>query len=400
MFGVVYLGKYLYRLVLLFNPFSLRSNQSINQSIKKTTWLCVNWNELQYLALRQVATGQLPVVRLPLVSLKILWKYSWNSRTCASSGYQAAFSPPHQPGNEENHTPLFTFCDRGALGQCAVTVQVAHDAVCVAGSSIQILYRHLQSLVCTGKGEKKVCNVCFKEKPIDSHIISKRVLDKAYEDRECRSIMLVDSQRPLTISTPSAWVEKLECGQCDRSTSRLEGAFVTRFHTYAPNIELHRQDALLFLLYGYRVLSMRKTFQYSVKDKLASYEELEAFMVQVWNIRRALLHGTEIDFSATNRVLFHVLTKRETKKSSYQIALVPCCVDLTAADPGHPDLKCCPLIYTKVRHCCWAVLLGDHTAADLQRHFWRMIDCIDCQLSQEKIEPQGIVRKNILRIEV
>lgn len=264
---------------------------------------------------------------------------------------------------------------------------------------MQTLCRYLQSLADTGKGKKKACNVCFKEKPIDSHIITESLLEEACGDRECRSIILVDLERnSLTISTPTGWVEKLECGPCDRSTSKLEGEFVKRFkNTYTPSTELHREDALLFLLYGYRVLSMRDVFKYAVNDKLASYKELETFMVQVWTIRRALLHGTKINFAATNRVLFHVFTPSETGASDYRITLTLCNVHLTDVDP---DLGWCPLIYAKALHCCWAVLLGEHKAANIQKHFPRMISRIDHELSQEKIEPRGIVRKNSLKIKV
>ena len=34
------------------------------------------------------------------VNLTILRKYTGNSGVCASSGYQAVFSPPTRPGNE------------------------------------------------------------------------------------------------------------------------------------------------------------------------------------------------------------------------------------------------------------------------------------------------------------
>lgn len=148
---------------------------------------------------------------------------------------------------------------------------------------------------------------------------------------------------------------------------------------------------------------MRNILQYAVKDELASYKELELFMVQVWKIRRALMkQQREIRWNeefdcARNRVLFHILTRNEAKRSGYRIALVLRNVDLTALDQ---DLTCCPLIYTKTLHCCWAVLLGEHKAANLQQHFPKIISCIDHQLSQEKIEPQGIVRKNSLKITV
>jgi len=265
---------------------------------------------------------------------------------------------------------------------------------------MQTLDKYLESLADTGEGEKKVCNICFKEKPINSHIITERVLEEACGDRESRSIMFVDLERnSLTISTPARWVEKLECGRCDRSTSKLEGEFVQRLkNTYTPSTELHERDALLFLFYSYRFLSMRDVFKYAV-DKLCSRYVLKEFMKQVWTIRRAWLHGkeTETDSSAIDRVLFYVFTQSETDTSNYQIILTPCVRDLSDVDPS---LGCCPLIYAKVLHCCWAVLLGEYKAANIQKHFRRMIDSIDHELSQVKVEPRGIVRKNSLKSKV
>lgn len=277
---------------------------------------------------------------------------------------------------------------------------------CIAGSSIQTLCGYLESLACTGVGDK-LCNVCFVGEPIDSHIITRKLLEAACEGQECRTLFLVDLKRKsTTIVSPTTWVQKLECEHCDNSTSHLEGGFVSRcLKHYKPRIPLSRNDVLVFLLYGYRTLCMRNVLQYAVKDELASYKELESFMVQVWKIRRALMKqqreirwNEEFDW-ARNRVLFHVLTRAEAERSSYRIALVLCNVDLTALDQ---DLTSCPLIYTKTLHCCWAVLLGEHKAAKLQQHFLSIINCIDHQLSQEKIhvEPQGIVRKNSLKITV
>ena len=277
--------------------------------------------------------------------------------------------------------------------------------VAFAGLIMRIwtLCGYLGSLATTGVGDGKRCNVCFEKEPIDSHIITGKLLEAAFQGQECRTLLSVDMQRKLTtVITPATFVEKLECGGCDGSTSYLEGKFLRRLTCYKPSTPLHENDVLIFLVYGYRMLCMRNVLQYAVKDKLASYGELQSFMVQVWTIRRALQKGREIDFEgARNRVFFHVFTKADTDAStcSYRIELVLCSVDLTEVDP---DLKCCPLIYTKALHCCWAVLLGDpqyHTAAHLQQFFLRMISRIDHQLSQEKVV-QGIVRKNSLKIKL
>ena len=274
------------------------------------------------------------------------------------------------------------------------------NAICTAG-----LREHLRSLADTGKA-LKMCNVCFQRKPIDSHIISKGVLEKACKDGKHRTIMLVDSQRPLTNTTPTTCVVKLECEKCDGSTSSEERAFIERFDTYT---KLESQDALLFLVYGYRFLNVRNILKYAVRDELANYEEdLEPFLIEVWNIRNSLLKCKEqvdreqvyraaTSRAATNRVLFQVLTESETDQCSYRFALVLCSVDLTAIDP---DLKCCPLIYTRARHCCWVVLLGKHRAPDLQEHFPRMIYGIENHLSRVKIEPEGIVMKDRLKIKL
>lgn len=282
------------------------------------------------------------------------------------------------------------------------------NAVCIAGSDVQTFDKYLKSLANTGRREK-VCNICFKEKPIDSHVITERVLEEACGDREWRSIMLVDRERnSLTISTPAGWVEKLECERCDRSTSKLEGKFFQRLNTYytPSTTKLHREDAQLFLVYTYRFLSMRDVFRYAENKlcsydeyKLCSYDVLKEFMEQVWTFRRDLLHRkeTEIDSSAIDRVLFYVFTQSETDKCNYRIIIIPRIMDLSDVDP---DLGRCPLIYFKALHCCLAVLLGEHKAANIQKHFRRMIDSIDNKLSQKKVEPRGIVEKDILEIKV
>ena len=183
---------------------------------------------------------------------------------------------------------------------------------------------------------------------------------------------MVDQRRQsLTITSPDGFKEKLECPECDSSTSFLEGKFINRLlftKHYKPGTGLHEDDALLFLSYAYRMLSMRNVLQYAVEDEVASYQDLESFMIQVWKIRRGLPPQTES--YARDKVLFHVFTDSETDAAEYRITLTLCKVDLTDLDQS---LGSCPLIYVRALHCCWAVLLGTHRAADLQHHFERMI---------------------------
>ena len=242
-----------------------------------------------------------------------------------------------------------------------------------------------------------MCNICFKKKPINSHIVSGGVLEGACEN--CQSILVVDQRRhSLTITSPDGFKEKLECAECDHSTSHLEGKFIERLlktKYYKPGTGLHEDDALLFLSYAYRMLSMRNVLEYAVEDEVASYQDLESFMVEVWKIRRGLLPQTES--FARDKVLFHVFTDSETDAAEYRITLTPCKVDLTDLDLS---LGYCPLIYVRALHCCWAVLLGRHRAADLHDHFQRMIHGIDRLLSKEKVEIRGFVRKNSLQFKV
>lgn len=256
---------------------------------------------------------------------------------------------------------------------------------------------HLRSLAQTGKGKQKVCNVCFEKKPIDSHYITKGVLEGTCG--KCQSILVVDQQKQsLTIMSPDGFKEKLECADCDGSTSHLEGKFIDRLlftKHYKPGTGLHKDDALLFLSYAYRMLSMRNVLEYAVKDEVASYQDLESFMVQVWKIRRGLLPQTES--YARDKVLFHVLTESETDAAEYRVTLTLCKGNLTDLDQS---LGYCPLIYVRACHCCWAVLLGTHRATDLQRHFERMTHRIQDLLSKEKVEIRGFVRKNALQFKV
>ena len=258
---------------------------------------------------------------------------------------------------------------------------------------------HLRSLAQTGKGKQKVCNVCFEKKPIDSHYITKGVLEGTCG--KCQSILVVDQQRhSLTITSPDGCKEKLECPECDCSTSLLEGKFINRLlftEHYKPGTGLHEDDALVFLFYAHRMLSMRNVLQYAVKDKVASYEDLESFMEQVWKIRMGLLSPNEKEKYARDKILFHVFTESETADAEYRIMLTLCKVDLTDIDPS---LGYCPLIYAQALHCCWAILLGKHRAADLQHHFERMIHRIHHHISKEKVEIKGFVRKNSLQFKV
>ena len=264
---------------------------------------------------------------------------------------------------------------------------------------LHVLRGHLHSLKENGKGKQKVCNVCFKEKPIDSHYITKGVLVGSCG--KCQSILVVDQQRhSLTITSPDGLTEKLECEECDRSTSHLESRFINRLlfvEHYKPGTGLHKDDALVFLFYAYRMLSTRNVLQYAVEDEVASYEGLESFMEQVWKIRRGLLSPSEKESYARDKVLFHVFTESETADAEYCITLTLCKVDLTDLDQS---LGCCPLIYARALHCSWAVLLGDHRASELQHHFERMIHRICHHLSKEKVEIRGVVRKNSLRFKV
>ena len=249
-----------------------------------------------------------------------------------------------------------------------------------------------------------MCNICFKKKPINSHIVSCGVLEGACEN--CQSILIVDQRRhSLTITSPDGFKEKLECPECDRSTSHLEGEFKNRlFFTghYKPGTGLHEDEALVVLFWGHRFLSMRNVLQYAVEDEVASHEDLESFMIQVWKIRRGLLLQTESLLSPSksyvrDKVLLHVFTESETAGAEYRITLTLCKVDLTDLDRS---LGSCPLIYVRARHCCWAVLLGTHRAADLQHHFERMTHRIHHLLSKEKVEIRGFVRKNALQFKV
>lgn len=260
-----------------------------------------------------------------------------------------------------------------------------------------VLHNHLRLLARTGKGKHKVCNVCFKEKPINSYIVSSGVLEKACE--KSQSILIVDHRRPsLTITSSDGFKEKLECPECDGSTSHLESKFKKRLlKNYKPSTGLDKDDVLVVLFWGHRFLSMRNVLQYAVKDKVASYEDLKSFMEQVWKIRRDLLPQSEKESYARDKVLFHVFTESETDAAKYRVMLTPCKVDLTDLDQS---LGCCPLIYVQALHCSWAVLLGEHRAADLQHHFERMIHRIHHLLSNEKVEIKGFVRKNSLQFKV
>lgn len=264
-------------------------------------------------------------------------------------------------------------------------------------TGVDTLHVHLRSLVQTGKGKQKICNVCFEKKPIDSHYITRGVLEGTCG--KCQSILVVDQRRhSLTITSPDGFKEKLECAECDCSTSHLEGKFIERLlftGHYKPGIGLHEDDALVFLFYAYRMLSMRNVLQYAVEDEVASYEDLESFMEQVWKIRRGLLPQQES--YARDKVLFHVFTESETADAEYRITLTLCKMDLT--DLNH-SLGCCPLIYAQALHCSWAVLLGEHRATELQHHFERMIHRIHHHLSKEKVEIRGFVRKNSLQFKV
>ena len=268
-----------------------------------------------------------------------------------------------------------------------------------ADTLLHVLRDHLQSLAQSGKGKQKVCNVCFEKKPIDSHYITRGVLVGTCG--KCQSILVVDQQRhSLTITSPDGLTEKLECAECDRSTSYLESRFINRLLStehYKPGTGFHKDDALVFLYYAYRMLSTRNVLQYAVEDEVATYEDLESFMVQVWKIRRDLLSPSEKESYARDKVLFHVFTKSETDDAEYCITLTLCKVDLTDLDQS---LGCCPLIYAQALHCSWAVLLGEHRATDLQHHFERMIHRIHHHLSKEKVEIKGVVRKNSLQFKV
>ena len=269
----------------------------------------------------------------------------------------------------------------------------------VTGGDILLgeLHDHLLSLAQTGKGKQKVCNVCFKKKPINSHIVSGGVLEGTCG--MCQSILIMDDRRhSLTITSPDGFKEKLECAECDGSTSCLESKLINRLlltRHYKPGIGLHIDDALVFLFYAYRMLSMRNVLQYAVEDDVASYEDLESFMEQVWKIRRGLLQQQE--HYARDKVLFHVFTESETANTKYHIVLTLCKLDLTDLDHSQ---GCCPLIYAQARHCTCGVLIGKHRAADLQQHFQTMANGIRHHLSKEKIEIRGVVRKNSLQFKV
>lgn len=209
-------------------------------------------------------------------------------------------------------------------------------------------------------------------------------------------------EQPSFITTSSQLREKLECEKCDGSTSGLEKEFVDRLTTqyYTPNKELHKIDALVFHIYGFRMLSMKNVLKNAVDDELASFKVLRDFIVRVWNIRKKLLQPVQCEkIDLRTRVLFHVLTEPETHDSVYQIKLALCNVDLTKIDP---KLGCCLMIYGQACNCCWAVLLKtDQTAADLQRHFSeRIVHRVNKELSQVKPNIEGIVMRKGLMIKV
>lgn len=131
----------------------------------------------------------------------------------------------------------FLLYGRRAMRQFLVMF-ISKILCCIAGSSIQTLCGYLESLACTGVGDK-VCNVCFVGEPIDSHIITRKLLEAACEGQECRTLFLVDLRRKsTTIVSPTTWVQKLECEHCDNSTSHLEGEFVSRcLKHYKPTIQ-------------------------------------------------------------------------------------------------------------------------------------------------------------------
>jgi len=271
--------------------------------------------------------------------------------------------------------------------------------------------------------------VCFKEKPIDSHYISKGVLEET--SGICQSILVVD-QLSLAIASPRTLTEKLECKACDRSTSYHEGEFKKRLLVtdhYKPGIGLHEDDALVLLFWGHRFLSARNVIQYAVQYNVAIFEDLQAFMVDVWKIRTKLLQlrnrvpqitfqeSTELlqrslTFDPRNRVLFYICTTLSVWKSNhteefriftesdpeYRIILTLCKVDLSDLEQS---LDCCSLIYFQALHCCWAVLLSRECIADkIQSHFPKVVNAIDNHLSQERIDIRGIVRKRGLVIKV
>ena len=116
---------------------------------------------------------------------------------------------------------------------------------------------------------------------------------------------------------------------------------------------------------------------------------VETFMKTIHTIRLCLLELRQdkvtihnclpklSKFIPKDQILTHVYTK----ESKYKIVLS----SYNAGAELPPPLGSTFLIYFRVRHCCWGILLGKHTAEEIQPHFSEVVDCIEKNLPEPQI---------------
>ena len=235
--------------------------------------------------------------------------------------------------------------------------------------------------------------MCFKEKTLaDSHIVSRTLLITLCGGRQC--IMVWEHQNPSpTFKHPNNLAGYLECPECDHSTSDLEGICKDNL---ASNPDVQSEANILHVL----IIASRFLLHVFTKNALkelvpkCNRRHLETFLKKVQSIRLCLLQLRQSKVSIyeclqrlsevipKDRVLTHVYTK----KSKYRIVLTLY---------NGPILSSSILIYFRVRHCCWGVLLGTHTVEEMQPHFSKVVDDIEQHLPEQQMD-LAVVHKGCL----
>ena len=240
--------------------------------------------------------------------------------------------------------------------------------------------------------------MCFEKKKLaNSHIISQKLLEGMCG--KCQCIVLWEQQEASPIfKHPADLTEHLECSHCDSSTSDLEGISAKDLLSPEPDIEFEA-NILHVLFIVSRFLYTRNALQAVIPT--CNRGNVETFLKTVRTIRLHLLELRQgkvrihdclqrlSEFIPKNQVLEHVYTK----ESKYSIVLTSynACTELP-----HP-LGSTFLIYLRVHDCCWGILLGKHTAKEIQLYFSKVIDSIEKNLPEPEINNWAMVHKTPLQ---
>ena len=213
---------------------------------------------------------------------------------------------------------------------------------------------------------------------------------------KCQCIVLWEQQEASPIfKHPADLTEHLECSHCDSSTSDLEGISAKNLLSSEPDIQFEA-NILHVLVIVSRFLFTRNALQALIPTR--NHGNVETFMktVRIIRLRLQKLRQGKLRIRDCLQPLSElipkdqILTQVYPKESKYNIVLISynACTEL----PGSTFL-----IYLRVHRCCWGILLGKHTAKEIQPYFSKVIDSIEKNLPEPEINNWAMVHKTPLQ---